>query len=60
MPDGLPNTYERDWTRTSPTRRDTDRDGIPDGSEDPDQDRLTNHRAEPRSRGHDRSGQHAV
>ncbi len=40
--DGLPNTFERDWTKTSPTRRDTDRDGTPDGSEDPDRDRLTN------------------
>ena len=40
--DGLPNAYERDWTRTSPSRRDTDGDRIPDGSEDPDGDRLTN------------------
>lgn len=40
--DGLPNTYERDWTRTDPGRRDTDRDGMPDGSEDLDGDRLTN------------------
>ena len=40
--DGLPNTYERDWTKTNPSNRDTDRDGILDGSEDPDHDRLTN------------------
>jgi len=40
--DGLPNTFERDWTKTDPARRDTDRDGIPDGSEDLDGDRLTN------------------
>ncbi len=40
--DGLPDTFERDWTLTSPTRRDSDGDGLPDGSEDPDRDRLTN------------------
>ncbi len=40
--DGLPNTYERDWTKTNPSNRDSDRDGILDGSEDPDHDRLTN------------------
>jgi len=40
--DGLPNTYERDWTKTSASRRDTDGDGIPDGSEDFDHDRLIN------------------
>ncbi len=40
--DGLPSAYERDWTRTDPGRKDTDRDGIADGSEDPDADRLTN------------------
>ena len=40
--DGLPNTFERERTLTDPARRDTDRDGRPDGSEDPDGDRLTN------------------
>ena len=40
--DGLPNTWERTWSRTDPTRADTDRDGIPDGREDPDHDTLTN------------------
>lgn len=40
--DGLTSAYERDWTRTDPSRKDTDRDGLPDGSEDPDADRLTN------------------
>jgi hypothetical protein len=40
--DGLTETYERDWTKTSPTRRDTDGDGVMDGTEDLDADRLTN------------------
>ncbi len=40
--DGLPSKWERDWSKTSPTRKDTDRDGIKDGSEDPDKDTLTN------------------
>ena len=40
--DGLPNTWERDRSLTSPTRVDTDRDGIADGREDPDRDGLTN------------------
>ncbi|MGK2850271.1 MAG: hypothetical protein ACSLFN_05090 [Candidatus Limnocylindrales bacterium] len=40
--DGLTSAYERDWTRTDPSRKDTDRDGTPDGSEDPDADRLIN------------------
>jgi hypothetical protein len=40
--DGLPDWFERDRTRTSPTRPDTDRDGLKDGGEDPDRDRLTN------------------
>src|SRR4051812_33938213 len=39
---GLTNAFEVDRSRTSPTRRDTDRDGIPDGREDPDRDGLTN------------------
>lgn len=40
--DGLPNTWERTWSRTSPYRVDTNRNGIPDGREDPDRDGLTN------------------
>jgi Bacterial TSP3 repeat len=40
--DGLPTKWERDWSKTSPTKKDTDKDGIPDGSEDPDKDTLTN------------------
>ena len=40
--DGLTDAYERDWTKTSPTRRDTDGDGVVDGTEDLDADRLTN------------------
>lgn len=40
--DGLTSAYEHDWTKTDPSRKDTDRDGTPDGSEDPDGDRLTN------------------
>ncbi|HEX6868025.1 MAG TPA: hypothetical protein VF119_04420, partial [Candidatus Limnocylindrales bacterium] len=40
--DGLLNTYERDWTKTSTTKRDTDGDGLRDDREDPDIDGLTN------------------
>ena len=40
--DGLSSAFERDWSRTDPARKDSDRDGLPDGSEDPDLDRLTN------------------
>ena len=40
--DGLPTTFEREKTLTSPTRADTDGDRLPDGSEDPDRDGLTN------------------
>jgi hypothetical protein len=40
--DGLPNAFERDRSRTSPYRRDTDRDGIRDAAEDPDGDGLWN------------------
>ena len=40
--DGLPNTFERYRSRTSPTSKDTDRDGLSDAKEDPDGDGLTN------------------
>ena len=40
--DTLPDTFERTKTRTSPFRRDTDRDGIRDDREDPDRDGLWN------------------
>jgi hypothetical protein len=40
--DGLPNTWEITRSLTSPTRADTDRDGLLDGREDPDRDGLTN------------------
>src|SRR4051794_39017608 len=40
--DGLPNTWEWSRSLTSAYRSDTDRDGIPDGKEDPDRDGLTN------------------
>ena len=40
--DGLPNTWERTWSRTNPYRADTNHNGIPDGREDPDHDGLTN------------------
>jgi hypothetical protein len=40
--DGLYDTWETGKSRTSPTSADTDHDGIPDGSEDPDHDGLTN------------------
>jgi hypothetical protein len=43
-PDGdrLRTTFERERTQTDPRDRDTDRDGIPDGAEDPDGDELSN------------------
>ncbi len=40
--DGLPDWFERDRSRTSVVRADTNRDGVRDGSEDPDRDRMTN------------------
>ncbi len=40
--DGLPDVFERTMTLTDPRRADTNRNGIPDGSEDPDHDGLTN------------------
>jgi hypothetical protein len=40
--DGLPNAYERNVTGTNPLRWDTDRDRVPDGFEDPDEDGLIN------------------
>jgi hypothetical protein len=40
--DGLSNTFELHWSHTSPTRKDTDRDGIRDDREDPDRDGLRN------------------
>src|SRR3954468_4926901 len=40
--DGLPSTWEWSRSLTSAYRSDTDRDGIPDGKEDPDRDGLTN------------------
>jgi hypothetical protein len=40
--DGLPNTFERDKSKTSSTKADTDHDGTPDGREDPDRDVLNN------------------
>jgi hypothetical protein len=40
--DGLPDWFEVDRSRTSPSRADTDRDGQKDGVEDPDRDTLTN------------------
>jgi len=40
--DGLPTAFEKARSLTSPTRADTDRDGVPDGMEDPDRDSLTN------------------
>jgi hypothetical protein len=40
--DGLTNTWERTWSRTSPSRVDTDGDGLWDGRENPDRDGLTN------------------
>lgn len=39
--DGLNNLYEY-RSRTSPRLRDTDRDGVRDGAENPDHDRLSN------------------
>jgi hypothetical protein len=40
--DGLPNGYERNVTHTNPLRWDTDRDRVPDGFEDLDDDGLIN------------------
>jgi hypothetical protein len=40
--DGLSDGFERLWSHTSPYRADSDRDGTPDGREDPDRDGLTN------------------
>ena len=40
--DHLSDRFERHKSLTSPHRKDSDRDGIPDGKEDPDQDGLTN------------------
>jgi hypothetical protein len=40
--DGLTNAFEVNKSHTSPYRKDTDRDGIPDGREDPDHDGLRN------------------
>jgi hypothetical protein len=40
--DRLPNIWETTWSKTSPFRADTDRDGIRDDREDPDHDTLTN------------------
>ena len=59
--DGLTDAYEREWTKTSPTRRDSDGDGVVDGTEDLDADRLTNlqeqtSRTRPRTADSDRDG----
>ena len=40
--DGLPDSWERSSSWTSPYRADTDRDGLRDSAENPDRDRLTN------------------
>ena len=40
--DGLPDWFEIHKSHTSPTKKDTDHDGISDGSENPDHDALTN------------------
>ena len=40
--DRLPDTFERDKSKTSPTKADTDRDGRPDWREDLDSDSLDN------------------
>ncbi len=40
--DGLPSAFETTWSRTSPSRADSDGDGVKDGLEDPDHDGLTN------------------
>ena len=40
--DGLPNTWERTWSHTSPYRADSNGNGVADGREDPDHDGLTN------------------
>lgn len=40
--DGLTNAFERTWSLTNPSKVDTDRDGLWDGRENPDNDGLTN------------------
>ena len=40
--DGLPSAWETTWSRTNPRKKDTDKDGILDGKEDPDRDTLNN------------------
>ncbi len=40
--DGLPDSWERQWSLTDPSRADSDGNGRLDGSEDPDRDKLTN------------------
>jgi hypothetical protein len=40
--DGLPNTWERTWSHTSPYRADSNGNGVADGREDPDHAGLTN------------------
>jgi hypothetical protein len=40
--DGLWDRFEERWGATDPTMRDTDRDGVKDGLEDEDGDRLSN------------------
>ena len=40
--DGLPTWFELTRSRTNPYNADTDADGLRDGLEDPDRDRLTN------------------
>ena len=59
--DGLTTGFERTWSHTDPARADTDRDGTPDGREDPDHDHLTNIwemrlGLDPRDRDTDRDG----
>jgi hypothetical protein len=39
--DGLRDAFEARWGVTDPDRRDTDRDGVIDASDDPDADRLS-------------------
>ena len=40
--DGLTDSFELNWSHTDPLLVDTDGNGIPDGAEDPDADRLPN------------------
>ena len=40
--DGLPSAWETKWSHTNPRKKDTDKDGILDGKEDPDTDTLNN------------------